>query len=199
MERYIPSGIAACDRQVFESHVESQRKANESILVQERTDQELTYWQQRLLDIIQDCESQDRAVFWVVDEPGGCGKSFLSQKLIGDRQALLLGNFAYKDNAYLYQGEPWVIFDIPRDTDLSVANFQIIEDLKNGYLISQKYEVRRKIFPSPTIIVFTNTFPPKEKLSPDRWNVYVTYVNNQVRHLDLYRDESYNDNGENDD
>ena len=191
----IPSSIAACDRQVFASHVEEERKANEAILVHERTDQELSHWQKRLLAIIDDCETKDRAVFWVVDGPGGCGKSFLSQKLITVKDALLLGNFAYKDNAFLFQGEPWVVFDIPRDTDLSLVNLQIIEDLKNGYLISQKYEVKRKIFTSPTVIVFTNTFPPKEKLSADRWNVYVTYFNQHLGHLDLYLDDTYNDNG----
>ena len=160
----IPSSIAACDRQVFASHVEEERKANEAILVHERTNQELSHWQKRLLSLIDVCLTQDRAVFWIVDGPGGCGKSFLSQKLIATKDALLLGNFAYKDNAFLYQGEPWVVFDIPRDTDLTQANLQIIEDLKNGYIISQKYEVKRKIFTSPTVVVFTNTFPPKREV-----------------------------------
>ena len=135
-------------------------------------------------------------MYWIIDTVGGCGKSFLSQNLISDNGALLLANFANKDNAYLYQGEPWVIFDIPRDTDLPNASFQIIEDLKNGYLISQKYEFRRKILTSPKVVVFSNTYPPKETLSADRWNVYVNYVNYDLKKLNLHHDETYNNTGE---
>ena len=128
-----------------------------------------------------------------MDTVAGCAKSFLVQKLIAYEGALLLGTFSYKDDAYLYNGKLWVIFDIPLDTDLPNASFQIIEDLKNGYLISQKYEVTRKIFTSPTVVVFSNTYPPKELLSADRWNVYVAYLNSEVRSIALYRDESYNE------
>ena len=45
------------------------------------------------MDIIDECENPERAIFWVVDIVGGCGKSFLSQKLIGDKHAFVARQF----------------------------------------------------------------------------------------------------------
>ena len=88
----LPSGIAACDRKVFESHVKMEKMADENAIVVNRTDHELLYWQKRLLTLSSECEEPDRAVFWVVDTVGGCGKSFLEQKRIVDKGALQWAN-----------------------------------------------------------------------------------------------------------
>ena len=122
----IPSSIAACDRKVFESYVKAEKEANDNELVVLRTDREMLHWQKSLFQHINENNTPDRAVFLVVDTLGGCGKSFLAQKLIASKGALLLGNFNYKDNAYLYNGDPWVVFDIPRDTDMDTKYLKIL-------------------------------------------------------------------------
>ena len=48
----LPSGIAACDRKVFESHVKMEKMADENAIVVNRSDHELLYWQKRLLTLI---------------------------------------------------------------------------------------------------------------------------------------------------
>ena len=63
-----------------------------------------------------------------------------------------------------------MIFDIPRN--YAATDLRFVEDCKNGYLISSKYECRQKIFASPVDVVFSNEYPDKSLLSVDRWNVY---------------------------
>ena len=186
----IPASIAPCDRAVFTDVVTEEHRQREEENIMLRTDKDLLGWQQQLLDITRVPES-DRLVFWVVDVVGHGGKSFMSQYLVRNGSGIIFNNFNHKDNAYLYDGEPVVVFDIPRDTPLEECSLQILEDLKNGYIVSQKYEVRRKVFPVPLTVVFSNSFPVKEKLSLDRWRVYNLLLLDEDRWI-LERDMAYN-------
>lgn len=106
-------------------------------------------------------------------------------------RGIIFTNFSHRDNSYLYDGEEIVIFDIPRDTPLEDCSLQFIEDLKNGYVISQKYETRKKVFAVPITIIFSNSFPVKGKLSLDRWRVFnLMLLDDNVWVLE--RDVSYN-------
>lgn len=134
---------------------------------------------------------RERVVYWVVDVVGHWGKSFISQYLVRNGKGIIFNTFNHRDNAYLYEGEAVVVFDIPRDTPLEEVSLQIVEEMKNGYCVSQKYETRRKVFPVPTVFGFSNSYPVKEKLSLDRWRVYNLMLLDTETWV-LERDESYN-------
>lgn len=170
----IPSTIAPCDRKVFEDVVSSENELDDRKIITTRTDVHLLPWQQMLVDIIEN-DDRSRTVYWVVDTIGGGGKSLMAQYLIRNNRGIIYNDFNYRDNSYIYNKEEIVVFDIPRDTNLENCSLQFLEDLKNGYLISQKYEVRRKIFNIPHVVVFSNSMPVKEKLSLDRWHVLNMY------------------------
>ena len=171
---YVPSTIAPCDRKVFESIMGYEGTLQDSRYIHNRTSTlTLKNWQQELVMQMNNVRNSDRAVLWVVDVSGGAGKSKMCQWLISDGsfgKATLFQDMDYRNNSYLYNSEQLVLFDIPRTT--TPGDLRFVEDLKNGYLISTKYECKKKIFPSPVVVVFSNEFPVKGHLSVDRWFVY---------------------------
>ena len=171
---YLPSTVAACDRKVFESTLGCEGKLQDSRFIHNRTESMvLLPWQQELIEQIKSSLNCDRAVFWVVDEPGAAGKSLMCQWLMAHNtfgSSILYQDLDYRTNSYLYNSERLVMFDVPRTT--TPTDLRFVEDVKNGYLISTKYECKKKVFPSPTVIVFSNDFPVRTLLSIDRWRVY---------------------------
>ena len=181
---YIPSTVALCDGKVFEDGVKEERELNEKQIIYKKTEHsDLRVLQQQLLDIIK-TEDSDRRVFWVYDRKGGTGKSFMCQYLLKSG-GILFPDFNYRDNCYIYKIEHLVLFDLARSS-IAPVDMRLVEDLKNGYLVSTKYEVRKKIFESPTIIIFSNVLPKNDLLSIDRW-----YVVEILDTGDLYRHEHY--------
>jgi len=49
--------------------------------------------------------------------------------------------------------------------------YDFLEELKNGYVFSPKYESKNKSFPTPHVVVLMNEIPDKSKLSEDRYNI----------------------------
>ena len=170
---YIPSLTAACERKVFEDVVAQEASLAESSVIADRVENlELTQWQNELLGHMPEVKGNNRCVIWVADVIGGAGESMMCQWLLEGKEfgkGILFQDFDYKNNTYLFDCESLVLSDVPRSSQPD--NLRLIEDLKNGYLISSKYEVRRKVFPSPVVVVFSNSFPDKMSLSLDRWKV----------------------------
>lgn len=118
-----------------------------------------------------------RKVFWIVDDTGNTGKTHFTTYLRRNFGAFT-PKLNHKEAAYLYQREPLVVFDIPRHA-MEYVPYGLIEDMKNGYIWSTKYEPVAKEFPPPVVIVMSNFQPSLEKLSADRWCVrYI--VNNKL-------------------
>jgi hypothetical protein len=63
-----------------------------------------------------------------------------------------------------------VILDLPRHNQ-EFTNYGLLEQLKNGLVMSGKYEGGTFAFPSPHVIVMSNQEPDYEKFSLDRWKV----------------------------
>jgi len=78
----------------------------------------------------------------------------------------------HADVAHAYAYEPIVVFDFAREQEERVS-YQQIEKFKDGFVFSPKYESRCKKFPSAKVIVMSNFYPDKSKLSSDRWDVMV--------------------------
>ena len=181
---YIPSTVAPCDRKIFEDCVKEEKKLKENEIIYQRTESfELRPWQQELLEIIKN-KDNNRTVFWIYDRRGGTGKSFMCQYMLRGG-GILFPDFNYRDNSYMYQEDNPVLFDLARSS-VSPNDLRLVEDLKNGYLVSTKYEVTKKIFVSPTIVIFSNDLPKQDLLSADRW-----YVLEILATGELYKHENY--------
>ena len=61
-------------------------------------------------------------------------------------------------------------FDIARSTYDSF-DYSAIEALKNGFLITGKYDGRQLRFHPVPVVVFANMMPDTQKLSRDRWDI----------------------------
>ena len=171
---YVPSTIAPCDRKVFGSVLGAEGRLQDSRCIHNRVRSiVLLPWQEQLLNELHNVVQSDRALTWIVDVLGAAGKSVMCQWLMSHStfgESILYQDLDYRTNSYLYNSEGLVMFDIPQTT--KPTDLKFVEDLKNGYLISTKYECRKKIFASPVVVIFSNDFPVKTLLSIDRWNVF---------------------------
>lgn len=118
----------------------------------------------------------DRTVHWVWSEQGGVGKSTLCRFYL-DQQILSLcvGGSAHdimhgvaKFIETFSEGPQLVCIDIPRSS-LDHVSYAAIEQLKNGFFFSGKYESAQCRFNVPHVICFANVPPGDGKLSSDRW------------------------------
>jgi len=124
-------------------------------------------WQKKVLDLVT-VPANDRTIIWVKDSVGNHGKSRLAVHLQRNHGAVQLkGRVA--DMAYMYDKEPIVVIDVPRTyADNMDHLYAFAEELKNGVVISTKYESCRKMFKPPHVIFFCNFAPDSEKWSYDR-------------------------------
>jgi len=134
---------------------------------------ELREWQSRLVDIVSEAPCP-RKVYWIWDESGNSGKSFMAKYLMARHDAAIFTNGKLADLAFAYTGEPVVVIDLARTSVEHLDHwYTFIESLKNGILFSPKYESGSKIFKPPHVVVFANFIPDTmtryTKLSADRW------------------------------
>lgn len=134
-------------------------------------------WQRDVLDLV-DADNSTRTIYWVYEISGNVGKSFVA-KYLALRSGTIVCQGKSSDvfnqtNAAIESGlrPELVLVDIPRTT-LDYVCYNAIECLKNGMLYSGKYEGGLCLFPSPTVMCFANEMPKLEKLSRDRWMIYV--------------------------
>lgn len=134
-----------------------------------RYNKPLKPWQQRLKDIMEG-DVSDRYVYWLYDAVGGAGKSFMSGYLQTHYSAFIVSGGKVCDLAHAYNGEPIVVFDLPRTiADHCDHVYTMIEKFKDGCIFSGKYESHTKVFDVPHVVVFANFEPDFSKLSKDRW------------------------------
>lgn len=77
-------------------------------------------------------------------------------------------NGKIQDMCYLYNHQKIVMFDIAR-SHTHIDQFYIMaEMLKNGMIVSTKYESKMKTFPPPHVVFFANILPDTTKWSSDR-------------------------------
>jgi hypothetical protein len=87
------------------------------------------------------------------------------------------------DMAYIYAQNPTsiVVFDLPRTAEINTEEsdrkhhldgiYSLAEELKNGILVSGKYESKTVVFKVPHVIFFANFEPDMTKWSSDRYFV----------------------------
>lgn len=136
-------------------------------------DHELRPWQVSLKTLLEQ-PADRRKIIFVVDEVGNSGKSWFAHyytRLIGDEgQVMLPGKKA--DMAYALKPGLKVLFlDAPRSKQGEFIQYDFLEDLKNGYVFSTKYESRIKSYEPMHVVVNMNESPDRTKLSEDRYKV----------------------------
>jgi len=141
-------------------------------------------WQKEVLSQIMKDPTSPRTIKWIFDTQGNTGKTVFANHLSdfhGDK-VLVLPNVSRMDSvAFIlskklkagWKGDT-LVFDVARGTPMTTAAaLSSLEQLKNGRLISEKYE--------PTeveglnlnhIVVLTNSPPPVggDHISMDRWD-----------------------------
>lgn len=135
-------------------------------------DHELREWQQSLKTLL-DGEPDDRTVNFVVDETGNSGKTWFAHwyaRKTENVQVLLPGKKA--DMAYALDSTIRVLFvDAPRSKQGEFIQYDFLEEVKNGYVFSNKYESRVKTLSKLHVVVLMNECPDMAKLSEDRYNI----------------------------
>lgn len=135
-------------------------------------------WQQEVLDMYVN-EPDKRHIYWVIDTVGNKGKSFLTRYLVvkygvviaDGKKADVFHQVAKRlENEEDVKPFRMVILDLPRH-NLEFTNYALLEQLKNGLIMSGKYEGGTFVFPSPHVIVMSNAAPDYSKFSEDRWKI----------------------------
>lgn len=138
---------------------------------------ELYDWEKRICEIL-DSEPDDRTLHWIWESEGGVGKTtfqkwvFLNYKkvivLSGKSSDMKYGVVKFQEtNGYLPR---IVLINIPR-TSIDYVSYAGIEDIKDMFFYSGKYEGGMVCGPSPHVLIFANERPQLENVSQDRWNI----------------------------
>lgn len=133
---------------------------------------DLRPWQQTLVEQLEG-EPDDRTITFIVDKNGNEGKTWFShwyQQTHDNVQVLLPGK--KMDMAYALDPTCSVFFvDAPRSKQGEYLQYDFLEEVKNGYIFSGKYESRVKTLAKCHLVVMMNELPDLLKLSHDRYNL----------------------------
>jgi hypothetical protein len=130
-------------------------------------------WQSNLAASL-DGDADDRKIIFVVDQVGGCGKSWFVRWWLSRNgeltQVLSIGK--RDDLAYaIDESKKYFFFDIPRSQS-EFLQYSVFEKLKDRLVFSPKYGSRTKILTHvPFVVVFMNEEPDRNKLTHDRYRI----------------------------
>ena len=169
---YPYSGMGLADKKRFECYFEQfkteEHQAEEIMLFEDTV---LQPWQRLARRLLLD--QSDRTVLWIYDPLGDTGKSYLAKYLKATLPSCILLESGKKaDLANAFSNEEVVIFDYTRSMETTI-NYSILENFKNGYLFSPKYNSSVKQFKSCKVMCLANFVPDLSKLSQDRWMYFL--------------------------
>lgn len=136
-------------------------------------------WQLDILRILES-EPDDRTVHWYWSHEGGIGKTQFCKYLCGTRPeeiSVLHGKghdirHGLADWIMKIGDFPWcVTYPIPRCFGKNYVSYEGLENIKDMFFYSGKYEGGQVNGPPPHLFVFANGPPDMSMLSKDRWNV----------------------------
>lgn len=116
-----------------------------------------------------------RKIHFIVDEVGGVGKSYFCRYLESTRDDVQLFKPAKLDSMQYLASEDAKVFliDCPRSRMDVHLPYEFLESLKDGHVLSTKYEPQQKYLQRiNSVIVFMNEVPDTEKISIDRFVVW---------------------------
>jgi len=125
-------------------------------------------------------EPHARQITWIWSSAGNTGKSTMATYLGALKEACVLETAKKQDLAYIFAQKPAkiVVFDLsrtlaPDDDGRSKLDhlYALAESLKNGHLVSTKYQSASLYFARPHVVFFANFGPDMTKWSADRYVV----------------------------
>lgn len=139
--------------------------------------------------------ADDRTIFWITDQQGNSGKSKFAKWLClyaRNTIKVAFGTTTQMRNSLIEAGPKQLyIIDIPRtlgSDECMLSLFSLLEDLKNGFLVSSMYGKNKQLFMSPPhVVVFTNQNCPTDKLSIDRWEEYFIDHRKRLIEAEIYK------------
>lgn len=133
-------------------------------------------WQQDIVNLVQ-TEPDDRSIYWYWESTGGVGKTSLCKYLTVKYGAITLGGKAadIKNGIVDYvktngNTPDCVLVNITRSMEQFVS-YEGLENIKDMYFYSGKYEGGQVCGPNPHLIIFANFPPADHKLSADHWHI----------------------------
>ena len=144
-------------------------------------------WQESLLQYM---KPSDREIIWVVGVKGNEGKSwfqeFLESKfgwhraICGMDIKMKKGNICHALRKRSLMSTNVFLFDVGKSKTFDEINYGVLEKIKNGRIVADKYNTAELKFYTPNIVVvFSNGRPNTRELSKDRWKIF------QIRDNDL--------------
>ena len=139
-------------------------------------------WQERL---VEDMKPSEREIIWIVDPAGNEGKSWF-QKYLKDIHGLRVfdANIRRSSKCILHILSKEIVslidiflFNVPRSFNMDEFPYEMLEELKDGKAESIKYNsIKLQVNTPNTVLVFSNENPDKERMSKDRWIIYLIGV-----------------------
>jgi len=133
-------------------------------------------WQKTVHDLIK-VEPDERAIYWIFEGVGNCGKSAFVKNMVIEDKALFCNGGKANDLINLIYNTNMddcniIIWDLPRENRGKVS-YSTVEAVKNGMICNTKYETGTKVFNPPHVVIFCN-YPPEQThdLSKDRWQIF---------------------------
>ena len=142
-----------------------------------KLDIELYDWQKDIRDIVIK-EPDDRTIYWFWEANGCRGKTTFAKWLYINfpKVVVLSGKGADMKNGIIQYQEKnnslpnIVIINVPRSSQ-DFISYTGIEEIKDMFFFSGKYEGGMVCGKNPHVLVFANEPPRYDKMSEDRWSV----------------------------
>lgn len=133
-------------------------------------------WQEKILKICE-AEPNDRKIYYIIGRDGLEGKTTFAKWLYMnlDRVVVLSGKASDMKNAIIdYQKKREdlpriIVINIPRSVNQTYISWTGIEEIKDMFFYSGKYEGGMICGRSPHVFIFANEEPDLSKVSNDRW------------------------------
>lgn len=113
-----------------------------------------------------------RKITFVVDPVGNKGKTWYALyycQLHDNAQVLVMG--PQRDMAHVLNVTSRVVFVDCTRSKVELLNYDFLENVKNGYVFSPKYDSHIKRMLTPHLVVMMNQMPDMARLSPDRYDI----------------------------
>ena len=144
-------------------------------------------WQESLLEYMQ---PNDREIIWVIGKNGNEGKSwfqeFMESKfgwhkvICGMDIKMKKGSICHALRKRSLMSTNVFLFDVGKSKTFDEINYEVLEKIKNGRVVADKYNTEELKFHTPNIVVvFSNEKPDTKQLSDDRWKIF------QIKNDDL--------------
>lgn len=135
-------------------------------------------WEQNLISIISK-EPDDRLIYWIHEPNGNRGKTTFQKYLYthfpkvvvlsGKGSDMKNGVISYKNkNGFLPE---IILINIPKSVDADFISYTGIEEIKDMFFFSGKYEGGMVCGKNPHVLIFSNEEPLTYKMSSDRWKI----------------------------